>query len=440
MQFPQIQGWILLSILLIGNPLGAAPGYIGAKQCGACHQAEYQDWQGSHHDLAMQSASEDSMLGNFDNSEFSHFNQVTRFYRKGDQYWVNTDGPNGKPADFQILYAFGVYPLQQYLVAFPGGRLQALDIAWDSRLEKEGGQRWMHLHPDQEITHEDVLHWTGPNLNWNYMCADCHSTNLLKNYDTEKQRYRTTWSEMNVACEACHGPGSAHLQWAKSDEASKSNFINKGLTTNLTERQGVTWRQTQEGTPVRSVANQQRREIEVCAVCHSRRSQLTDAHNPGDSFLDGFHPSLLDQGLYHADGQMQDEVYVWGSFLQSKMFQAGVTCSDCHDPHKAELRLPGEQVCYQCHKPEQYATPVHHHHQQDSAGSSCVECHMPPVTFMQVDARHDHGFRIPRPDQSQQMGTPNACSKCHQEQSPDWAVARLKDWYGEPDQGYQLFA
>lgn len=438
---------------------GAGPTYVGRAHCAACHAGETAGWTGSHHDLAMQAATEATVLGDFNDATFEQFGVVSRFYREDGAFMVRTDGPDGELRDYPIQYTFGVYPLQQYLIAFPGGRLQALDIAWDSRPIKAGGQRWIHLHPEDPVPHDDVLHWTGPNLNWNAMCADCHSTNLRKGYDAETDSYVTAWSEIDVSCEACHGPGSDHLRWAEAqdqdqdqdqgeasdaperDATSDRVLPNMGLTVRLDERAGVTW-------PIDPATGQARRskprttshEIQVCARCHSRRAQLTDQAQAGDPLLDAFRPALLSEGLYHADGQVEDEVYVWGSLLQSKMYQTGITCSDCHDPHSADLRLPGERVCYQCHVPARYATKAHHFHPKDSTGASCIECHMPAKNYMVVDARHDHSFRVPRPDQSVALGTPNACTNCHADESAQWAVDQVVAWYGRVSEGFQAYA
>ena len=416
--------------------------YIGQAACASCHEKEARLWTGSHHDLAMQEAREDTVLGDFSPASFTHQGVTTRFYRKDGRFMVSTEGADGKRHDYPVKYCFGVYPLQQYLIPMEGGRLQVLDIAWDSRPREAGGQRWFHLHPDQRIGAGDVLHWTGPNLNWNYMCADCHSTNLKKGFDASTAVYHTTWSEMDVSCEACHGPGSLHREWAQALAAGKPLDVpGKGLAVELDERKGVRWMVDEEsGQPRRSVVNGKRTEIEVCAPCHSRRSHLTDDWHPGEPFLDGYRPVLLEEKLYHADGQVLDEDYVWGSFLQSKMYQAGVSCSDCHDPHRAALRLPGEQVCYQCHSKNRYASRRHHFHDEDKAGASCIECHMPATTFMGVDRRHDHGFRIPRPDLTLSVGVPNACNRCHPEKSAEWARDRVEDWYDHQPRGQQRFA
>ena len=419
-----------------------SPHYIGKEACANCHGEQTTQWTGSHHDLAMQEANETTVLGDFNDIVFEWFGVKNRFYRENGDHMVRTDGPDGKLDDFRIDYTFGVYPLQQYLVSFPGGRLQALDIAWDSRPREQGGQQWFNLHPQDKVTHDDVLHWTGMNLNWNYMCADCHSTNLRKNYDAASDSYSTSWSEIDVSCEACHGPGSSHRRWAEArarGEEFKTDAM--GLTVRLDERKGASWLIDEKtGLPKRSRERASDNEIQVCARCHSRRSQLSDDIKAGDGFMNGYRPSLLEEGLYRPDGQMQDEVYVWGSFQQSRMHSAGVTCSDCHDPHKTAPWIPGDGVCYQCHLPDRYATKKHHFHSLENKGSSCVECHMPPTVFMGVDARHDHSFRVPRPDLAALLGTPDACTRCHDDQSATWAAKQVVDWYGREPIGSLKFA
>jgi tetratricopeptide (TPR) repeat protein len=343
--------------------------------------------------------------------------------------------------DYEVKYTFGVTPLQQYLIELDNGRLQALTIAWDTRDKKEGGQRWFHLYPDEEITYTDELHWTRTNFNWNGMCAECHSTNLKKNYESTTDTFKTSWSEIDVSCEACHGPSSNHIAWAKKESGWELSNDDKGLPVLFNERKDIIWNMNSKtGNAQRSVVRTSEKEIEVCAQCHSRRSVISDDYSPGKSFLNHYIPRLLDEGMYFADGQIQDEVYVYGSFLQSKMYHAGVTCSDCHDPHSHQLRAEGNGVCLQCHAADKFDTKKHHHHKAESKGASCAECHMPPRNYMVVDPRHDHSFRIPRPDLTVELGTPNACNQCHADKEAAWAALQAKQWYGKTPTGYQQFA
>ena len=429
--------------LLVALPavVSHAASYVGGETCRTCHESEYTAWQGSHHDLAMQPANAKTILGNFDNASLTHFGVTSSFYKKNDKFMVRTEGPDGKLEEYEIKYTFGVYPLQQYLIEFPGGRMQALSLAWDARPKEEGGQRWFHLYPDEKIAHDDELHWTRPNQNWNYMCAECHSTHLEKNYDSVARTFRTTWSEIDVSCEACHGPGSDHVVWAGREPGWEKFEANHGLMLSLDERSDIHWKISPEtGNAVRSKARSTGKEIEMCARCHSRRSTLSAGYVHGEPLLDHYLPSVLREGLYYADGQIDDEVYVYGSFVQSKMYQAGVTCSDCHEPHSMALRSPGNGVCLQCHQADKYDRPAHHHHQQESKGASCAECHMPPRTYMVVDPRHDHSMRIPRPDLSVQLGTPNACNNCHRDKDAGWAAEQVKTWYGDKPKGFQTYA
>ncbi len=382
----------------------------------------------------MQVASDSTVLGNFSDAHFTKDGVTSRFFKKDDRFHVNGEGPDGKAQDFDLPYTFGVSPLQQYLVPFPNGRLQAFTVAWDSRGKEQGGQRWFDLYPDQKLTPSDPLHWTGRNLTWNYMCADCHSTNLRKNYDLAKDSYATTWSEIDVSCESCHGPGSDHVAWAQTRKKDpyNANEAANGLVVNL-KPAGGSWSVSEPDTGTMHWKGQPRShdEINTCAPCHSRRHAITNDSQPGQPYLDGYVPSLLEEGVYYADGQILEEDYEWGSFIQSKMYHEGVTCSDCHDPHSAKLPAVNlNSACGKCHSLAKFGTEQHHHHKTDSAGALCVNCHMPTHTYMVVDVRRDHSFRVPRPDFSIAYGTPNACNQCHKDKSNSWAAEAVAKWYG----------
>lgn len=420
---------ILLIVGLLGyrsrlNAGGAAAArFVGRESCARCHQEQFKSWKGSDHDLAMQVPSEQSIKGDFNNASFDYHGIVSTFSRKGDQYIVTTDGPDGKMTDYPVKYAFGHFPLQQYLIEFPGGRLQCLSVAWDSR-----AQKWYHLYPNEKIDYKDELHWTKRPQNWNYMCADCHSTNLKKNYDPAADQYHTSFSEINVSCEACHGPGSRHVQWANAGSALKWLWDSKGLVTQLKS-------DIQPGLPFDQYVAELKHvnpapQISACAPCHSRRQLMGTDFIHGQKYADHYQLETLRDGLYFADGQFLDEVYEMGSFTQSKMYHHNVRCSDCHDPHSLKLRAAGNALCIRCHDPGKFNVPSHHHHQVASAGSQCVECHMPTRTYMGVDVRRDHSLRIPRPDLTVQLGVPNACAQCHADKPAQWAADSVVQWFG----------
>jgi tetratricopeptide (TPR) repeat protein len=422
-----------------GPAQASRAGYVGAAACRECHAAESDAWARSRHRQSMQVADATAVRGDFRNAKFAYAGTTSTFFARDGKYFVRTDGPGGKLAEFEIRYTFGVDPLQQYLIALPGGRLQALGIAWDTRPKKEGGQRWFHLYPGRNVKAGDPLHWTGIDQNWNFMCAECHSTALDKKYDRQRDRFDTTYAEIDVACEACHGPGADHATWAKAKRDGKP-YAGSGLAIALDERKGVAWSiNAATGTAQRSAQRTTSREIDTCARCHARAGRIADGYVHGRPPLDTHRLVLLDDGLYYPDGQMRDEVYEWGSFVQSRMHAKGVTCSDCHDPHAGGLKQPGNDVCGQCHAPSRFDAPTHTRHAKGSRGSACTDCHMPTTTYMVLDARHDHSLRIPRPDLSAALGTPNACTGCHARQTPQWAADAIARWTGRAPTGFQDF-
>ena len=417
---------LFLPILLALTPLlsQAETGFVGSATCSQCHNAEYQAWRGSHHDLAMQLPAADTVLGDFNNASFVYNGITSTFFTRNDEYFVRTDGEDGKLTEYPVRYVFGVYPLQQYLLPLDRGRLQALSIAWDARPASEGGQRWYHLYPDEPIDYRDPLHWTGPYQNWNTRCAECHSTNVKKHYDATTRSFATRFDEINVGCEGCHGPGATHVELARSGSLEK--LANGGLALDMAQR-GEWAFGAGESIARRRQPLSSDTQIDNCGRCHSRRGTLGDYHYGAD-LLDTHRLSMLQSPLYYPDGQILDEVYVYGSFVQSKMHQAGVVCSNCHEPHSNQLRAPDNGVCAQCHLPQRYDVQAHHHHPVASEGALCANCHMPETSYMGVDPRRDHSMRIPRPDLSLMAGTPNACNQCHSEQSADWALAALRSW------------
>jgi Tfp pilus assembly protein PilF len=398
--------------------------FVGSQKCMDCHRAEYDKWQNSHHDRAMEVASDETVLGDFSNVSVEFHGVTSRFYRQEDQFFVHTAGPDGKMGEFEITHTFGWHPLQQYLVPFPGGRLQCLPIAWNVK-EK----RWYHLYPDAPIDPGDWLYWTNAGQNWNGMCAECHSTNLRKNYDIQSDAYQTTWSEIDVSCEACHGPGSRHVEWAELPDMARPQTADYDLVVNT---QGM----------------DSREQVELCAPCHSRRAILGDYTHAEPDLLDSMLPSLLTPELYFADGQILEEVYVYGSFTQSKMYSRNVRCSDCHDVHSIKRVKEGNELCLQCHRAGIYDTKAHHFHKKKGengepiksvdgevlfdvgTGAECVQCHMPERPYMVIDYRADHSFRIPRPDLSIKMGTLNACNRCHVDKTDQWSDEYTTKWYG----------
>lgn len=387
-----------------------------------CHKTQSDAYLESHHAKALVTPSAEVAKARFDGAHFrSKRGGSTEFALRKGAPVVITPNANGETDTFPITHISGVWPLEQYVVATERGKLQSLGVVWDSRERTQGGSKWFHVYGADGVAPNDPLFFTSPAQNWNHMCADCHSTFVERRYDPGVDSFDTRWAELSVGCEACHGPGAAHVRAKTAAPASHSTG---SLAVRL--RHSEPWSPSSTGSPIPRA--QDGVEVEVCAPCHSRREPLKEGFLPGDPFLDSFEPELLRPGRYHADGQVEGEVYEWGSFLQSRMYQAGVRCSDCHNPHSGKLQAPGNALCVRCHEPARFDVTAHSHHVGGKA-PLCVDCHMPPATFMQIDERRDHSIRIPRPDHSLEFGTPNACNGCHTKESPTWARDALAKWF-----------
>jgi len=398
-------------------PAVPAATFVKDESCRQCHERQFDLWLGSDHERAMDHATPDSVLGDFDNTTFTHFDETWRFFKEGEAFKIGVREGDGEETVYPVEYTFGVRPLQQYLVPFSGGRYQCVPVTWDA--EKK---QWYHLYPEEKMRANDPLHWTGRLQNWNYMCAECHSTDVQMGFDDATNTFKTTFSDINVGCQACHGPGSTHLDWAQLPESTRSNE-DRGLQVNFK------W-------------NDAHYQVDQCARCHSRRAPSLAEDSPANPFHDNFRLSTLDENLYFPDGQIQDEVYVYGSFIQSPMYHAGVRCTDCHDPHTTKPLVAGNDLCVRCHqniplpvyptlKPGIYDDKSHHFHEPGTPGAQCVNCHMTDRVYMGIDARRDHSFRVPRPDLSVALGVPNACNQCHTDKDAQWAADAVKGWYGE---------
>jgi len=376
--------------------------FVGSVTCLSCHKEQYSSWEKSHHYQAMKVADSSSVLADFNDVSFISNNIKSTFFKKGNDYFVNTEGEDKNYHDYKIEYTFGVTPLQQYIVQFPKGKYQCLQIAWNTEQNK-----WFDLQPDiDDIETDEWIHWTGGGMRWNSTCADCHSTNLQKNFDSNSNSYNTTFSEINVACEACHGPASLHVDYYKNP-------------TKTTEPPHMYMDDSLSSTEL----------VDKCARCHSLRKQITRAFDYKGQFLDHYSPTLLVEPVYEPDGQIRGEDYVYGSFIQSKMYHNGVSCKDCHDVHSLKLKQHGNALCLSCHD-QKYNKASHHFHDENSKAAQCINCHMTGKTYMGNDFRRDHSFRIPRPDQTIKYGTPNACNNCHSTKSPTWASDFINSKYG----------
>lgn len=396
----------------------AREAFVGSRVCAPCHRHESDAYVGSHHGRALVSPSAELAKLRFDGRRFTpKRGGTTQFSLRDGGPVVTTNLPGGGRESFPIRYVSGVWPLEQYVVATERGKLQALGVGWDTRAEREGGSKWFHVYGPGGIAETDPLFFTSPAQSWNHVCADCHSTWVERRYDVSTDSFDTRWAELSVGCEACHGPGAEHVRTAATGRAAPFAVRLNSPAPWLPSATGSPAPRPQDGI-----------EVEVCAPCHSRRTPLKEGFVAGDAFLDSFAPDLLLPGRFHADGQVDGEVYEWASFLQSRMYRSGVTCSDCHDPHSGKPYAAGNALCVRCHAPSRFDGPAHSHH-AGAGAPRCIDCHMPPSTFMQIDERRDHSIRIPRPDTSVALGTPNACGGCHTDRPAAWARDSLAQWF-----------
>lgn len=403
--------------------------YGGSASCKECHAEAYASWTRSHHGLA-----ERSPGASLDDSSFipsqtiHHGTQQTSVRKSKNDYELVAEGLNNTQQVFAVERVIGHEPLRQMLVAFPGGRWQAGEVAYDPR-----SNQWFDVYGDEDRRPGEWGHWTGRGMNWNSQCATCHNTRLRKNYDVTNDVFRTAMAEPGVSCESCHGPLKAHVDW---------QHVNKDRPNDST---------------LRKFSRDEM--LHTCAACHARRAEITGDPKPGDSFFDHHLLTIVDESdLFFADGQVRDEDYEFSAFLGSRMYHKGVRCVDCHEPHSAKVRLPGNMLCLSCHGGSATNAPVinpvtHSHHKvfgfdatgvmtnNDLAsyksdvvketGGECINCHMPQTTYMQRHSRHDHGFTIPDPLLTKQFNIPNACNRCHADKDADWSLSRVETWYGD---------
>jgi tetratricopeptide (TPR) repeat protein len=384
--------------------------YAGSQSCRECHQALFEQWSKSNHGLAERPLRDDMDKVSFEPARsMQHGSQTTEVRVKEGKHEVVSLGFENKQQPYEVERVIGNDPLRQYLVKAFGGRLQTLEASYDPHKNE-----WFNVYGNEDRKPGEWGHWTGRGMTWNTMCASCHNTRLRKNYDEPTDSFHTKMAEMTVSCEACHGPMKAHAGWRK--QYPNSREVDPTITKN---------------TP--------KQTLDSCGACHARRSELTGDFKPGDDFFDHHALAIVDESnLFHADGQIRDEDYELSSFLSSKMHSAGVSCSDCHNPHTGKTILPGNDLCMRCHTAPTPAFPkapainlaAHTFHQPQSTGSQCINCHMPQTVYMQRHSRHDHGFTIPDPLLTKQIGVPNACNRCHTDKDTDWSLTATEKWYG----------
>ncbi|MCH2108176.1 MAG: hypothetical protein MK135_02520 [Polyangiaceae bacterium] len=413
---------------------------VGSSQCKSCHAEIFDAYQSSDHGRSLTRPEESTFCeGCSERLPFLGEQVRAEAFLKSLEIKTKGEGQSRK-----ILWQIGHQPLFQFVVEGNGGRQQVHPGAVQG--VKNGQEAWVLSHGDVPLS--DELHYLGPAGNFNQMCANCHMTNYLLGYELEKDRYRSSFAEDRVNCEACHGPASAHL--SEVEFGRRTEFF--GFARSLKVPASRRWARGPDERIAHLEGGGPSSEEDTCAACHSRRTDfgrkdaqfanrldLSKVRDLSELQLSSPEPSqavfesydsryrlaTLDESLYFVDGQIKDEVFVWGSFKQSKMHQAGVLCGDCHDPHSGLLKAPIESVCFQCHEEKSFNSLSHHQH--EAPAPLCVDCHMPSRTYMDADPRRDHGFSIPNPALHRDKGTPLACTNCHQDKDAAFFVDALQE-------------
>jgi len=392
-----------------GAPADDLAEYAGSESCAECHREAYDEWKGSHHANAQR-----DLAAELDDEVFSprktisHGTQTSYAEKADGKYVITTAGRDGKVQPFVPSAALGVYPLWQYIIPQGSGRFQLTELAWDPD-KKE----WFDVYGNEDRKPGEWGHWSGRGMNWNSMCAPCHTTAFRKNYDPLRDRYDSMYVEQGVGCESCHGPLKRHVEWQKAHP--DGGYFGDRTVPKLTADE----------------------YLAVCGACHSRHGDMTGRFEPGEEFFDHFDPALPDlSNVFYPDGQIWDEDFEHNVFLLSYMHDAGVRCNNCHSPHTSKIRKPATELCLDCHKDSMGGRiPIdqaaHGFHPLDKAGSECTDCHYPQTPYMQRHWRHDHGMTIPDPLLTKEFGLPNACNRCHSDKSVDWSIEWVDKWYGD---------
>lgn len=387
------------------------PDWYLAETCRECHEAEYDDWLGSHHHLAQRRLDPSRDLEAFSQGELE--DQAGRKYQlsgPSPEFSIEEVG-SGLPGVVEAV--IGETPIRQYLITFPDGRYQIQGLTWDPH-----NKQWFNVFGDEDRNQGDWGHWSQQGMNWNSNCAWCHMTDFEKNYDLRTNSYASEWKIEGISCIQCHSGMKEHVAAARSGNYEPT----------LTE-------------PNIELA------MDNCASCHARREELTaNGFKAGEKFDEHFRLVLPDlPNAYFVDGKANEEDYVFASLKMSRMGHKGVSCLDCHNPHSHETILPVEDnsLCMRCHatglNEATIIDPVtHSQHPLNSAGNQCVSCHMPERLYMQRDARRDHGFTIPDPQLTIDYDVPNACQACHGDKTVEWARDAVESWFPHSERRQEL--
>ncbi len=440
--------------------------YLGSKACARCHEVEHTQWNNSLHIKMTKPISEALIVGDFaEGTRFADHGRAYTFGTRDGRPFMTVAFGTRAPETFSIDYTLGAKRYQGYLSTLPDGRIYVLPAFW--HVASRRWVDWKEITPIPDDAHE-------LRQIWNVNCFNCHATNIVPGYDINAKRYRSTWTEMGIGCEACHGAGRQHVElmdaWEK-DPASKPAFENSSKN-----------RQLSDILKIFSVKSSEPRRIyDTCAYCHGNKNNVFTGFRGGDRYTDFALPFLVSEPIPEND--LQGEFWPDGrpnrfnrpqALTMSGCFKAGaIACTNCHVAHGSRndfsLKVNinqgrnGDALCTQCHSesrrqpaagsrqtnasasvpsPEPQAPSpkvsftgaglsAHTFHKPESAGSRCISCHMSDVNWRLLIRRRDHTFQPPVPENTVNFGIPNACTTCHDSRTPEWAARQMDAWWGD---------
>jgi 5-methylcytosine-specific restriction endonuclease McrA len=409
-----------------------APGdYVGAKACEGCHRQVHDTWTAGRHSKMIQPATPATVKGDFSKSGETLQGRRYGFRAVDGQYFITESELTGKPQEHRVEFTLGSRRVQHYLTTIDRGRMIVLAPSWDV----QRGQ-WFHnveiIRPDEDD--RQVVQ------QWNKSCVGCHVSRQDNAYDPATRAYHTEWTDFGTSCERCHGPGRAHV--AAKTAASIVRPTRLDANTNSM----------------------------VCGQCHSLRTAINPEYKAGDDYYDYFVPALeyapyarphaSQDPPYWADGRPRrfsnDAIGLWESAC---FLRGGATCTTCHtNPHLPDVDknpqlggplvlssskdepgargstsspravLGSNALCTKCHQEIGAKVTAHTRHKAESAGSACVECHMPKTVVSLKSTMRDHTIGVPAPENTVRFNIPNACTECHRDKPASWAADALKTW------------
>ncbi len=411
--------------------------FAGSGTCQRCHEAEHSQWARSLHVRMTKPATDAVIVGDFNKVSLADNGRSYRMETRDGRRYISVSHA-GRPSEtFEVHYTLGAKRFQGYLTRLPEGRIYVLPVFW--HVAQKRWLDWKEITPVPDGDHD-------LRQIWNASCFNCHATNLEAKFDVASKTYNTTWTEMGLGCEACHGPGRPHI--ARMEDWEKNGRPEPGAPIGIF-------------APRRA---QPRQVYDMCTYCHGNKNSLFLGFLPGARMEDYALPFLVSQpmpsddpqGDFWPDGRPSRFNRPQALTLSGCFIKGNVTCTNCHVAHGSRQEhslkvsiADSNRLCTQCHESIRPQGPGHRpegglrvktsgpeleqhtHHPFRSQGSRCIECHMSDVNWRLLIRRRDHTFAAPVPEMTAKYGVPNGCTTCHDGRTPEWASATMDLWYGD---------